>query len=226
MKTKSMSQIMLVLLVGAFSNRAQAAFSENSRRYLSSKDMFSVMMQKFPVLKDSSKAKSLSPYCWIANNQNLSVLGSVIPVTGKPASDLPSPGFVRWLGSCAAEIIRLQVEDLKAQPTKQSLWANYFPKAILTDNGEHGKAQTNLTRVLTMKWGDLTSEVQDEVILHAIEELIGPDSVVRELGFAKNSSELSKIVRRTLSGDEKAQLEQSIIQIYSALVMREEFLTY
>ncbi len=50
--------------------------------------------------------------------------------------------------------------------------------------------------------------------------------LVRELGFAKNSSELSKIVRRTLSGDEKAQLEQSIIQIYSALVMREEFLTY
>lgn len=207
------TRFLLFLSVALFASAASASFTENSRRYLSPKDIFTVWTQKFPILADSAKASQLNSACWMIGDGNSNVTGAVNPAVGKASVDTPPPGFVRWLGSCAHDIVMAQFQDLKAQTTRRSkLYGKYWPKEALDK--------------LDGKWSDLNPVVQTSIVRYAIEEMIGPEPVIKDLGFVKNMDELVKVVQAAATSDASLSVWDATAQIYLALSLREEFLTY
>src|SRR5262245_36235784 len=101
----------LILLNGV---SAHGAFLETSRRYLSPKDMFTLMTQKFPALNSPANVEKFNPTCWVVGRKNANVTGQVIPAIGVPATTQPGAGFVRWWASCSEKIVAMQFRDLKA----------------------------------------------------------------------------------------------------------------
>lgn len=193
--------------------QASASFSETSRRYLSPRDLFNVLGQKFPIM-NSEKVLTLKPTCWKIGS-NINLIGAVNPAVGSPAAELPVTGFVRWLGTCGGNLVKLQFEDLARRQTDENLWKQFFP--------ENFRAKYAST-FQTAKWNSLPEETRDEVLRYQIEMMIGPENVIKDLGFAGSTSDLLKVLKAAtaVGGTISEAAQLSMV----ALVLREEFISY
>ena len=136
----------ILILAMIFSNVASASFSENSKRYFSPKDMFTVLAQKFPVMADrahlsfNGATDTLPQNCWSLGYRNGTVTGLSLPAIGSPAAVTPGAGFVRWWGSCAERITQRQIFALNASPLNEALWQKFWNADLL--NKLRDKANT------------------------------------------------------------------------------------
>ena len=205
---------------------ANAAFTENSRRYLSPRDLFNVMAQKFPILRDQGKLKSgaLDLNCWAIVNSNENVLGVVNPALGKPAVELPPPGFVRWLGSCGHKIIALEMQDLVANQKDERLWEKYFPAQILDKFRDSADKKTHYHALPSATWGELDPSLKAAMLKYSVGEMIGPEAVIHDLGYAKCTQDLTDALTKTVT--DEMNIPDVLHNILLGLVLREEFLSY
>lgn len=215
--------LMSAMLTAATSS---AAFTQNARRYLAPKDIFILWTQKFPILTDAKKGRALNPQCWAINAGNLNVIGAVNPVLGKPSVESPAPGFVRWLGSCTAEIVSAELEDLKTKQTNEKLWHHFWPEEVLSRFRDTSSSETPYRLMAETAWSKLSQEMQKAVVRHVVEEWIGPEVVIKDLGFARNAAELNALVLATLPTDASLTMTEALKGILLATALREEFITY
>lgn len=192
-----------------------ASFSETSRRYLSPRDLFNVLGQKFPVVSNLPKIRTLKPTCWMIGDFNINLIGSVNPAVGAPAAAQPVTGFVRWLGTCGGSLVKLQFEELAAKPGNEKLWLRFFPE------GFRAKHASELDKT---NWSSLDQDERDSVLRYQIETLIGPDAVIKDLGFADGTEALLKVVQK--SAAQGTTISQAAQQSLLALILREEFISY
>ncbi|MGZ3722656.1 MAG: hypothetical protein ACXVA9_07000 [Bdellovibrionales bacterium] len=218
------SLILFALIV--FAGNVNAAFTENSRRYLHPRDIFNVMAQKFPVLTDRVKLKSygVDLGCWAITAENENVIGVVNPAIGKAAAELPPPGFVRWIGSCAHKVIAAQVNELFAQPRNEKLFARYFPADILKKYRDPVDKTQPYDKLLLTQWGKLDPKEQHSLLKFSVTEMIGPEPVIHDLGYAKNMNEVTEAISKTL--EDGLLLKDALHNILLSTMMREEFQTY
>jgi hypothetical protein len=205
---------------------AGAAFTENARRYLNPRDLFNVMVQKFPVLNNRAKIKAgkLEAGCWIILSTNENVIGVVNPAIGKPAVELPPPGFVRWLGSCGHKIITLEITDLMSQQKNEPLWGQYFPSEMLQKYRDPGDSVHPYHAFAEKTWADVDPKLRQALLEFSVKEMIGPEAVIHDLGYAKSMTDLTGSLAKTVDGN--LVLNDALHNILLATVLREEFLSY
>lgn len=230
-----MNKYLSLLVVGLFfGHGAQASFAENSRRYFSTKDMFSVLTQKFPVLNNPDrlqhvpmgKTEKIAPTCWAIGVRNESATGLTIPAIGAPAATAPGAAFVRWWSSCVDEIVRQQFEELKAKPSQQPLFAKYWAPELLLAFRDPNDTKNPYHRLQEETWDNLKPGQRFTQIRFLIEELIGPNAVITDLGFAKGIGDLTQTIQRVVPDDSPLKLSEANRKLITAIALREEFLTY
>lgn len=227
-----MSKWLLILLLsvpGAF-----ASFSENSRRYLSPKDMFTLLNQKFPVLQEKEHlaryylpSDKIPLSCWGLGLRNGNSSGLVLPAIGVPAASSPGTAFVRWWGSCADQIVHTQLmvlENLKL--ADQGLWSRYYAPEVIEKYRDKGNAKEPFHRLTTEKWKDLPPKLKQAQIRFLIEELIGPNAVVADLGFAKGIDDLAATIQTIVPDDSEMKISHVNRALLTGVILREEFITY
>lgn len=222
MKTRMFSALILAAatLFTLASQPAMAAFSETGRRYVSPRDVFNLLEQKFPVLKKVDVLKNVRPDCWSIQNRNATILGTVSPALGVPGIAQPSPGFVRWWGACADKVVSVQFANLKETKPTAALLGKYWPLELLQRHQQNG----DYANLWDQTWQDLKPADRQAILHHAIEEMIGPDVVVKDLGLVDSSDALVSLIEPTL--ESKDSVWKVTQQIYIALTLREEFLIY
>lgn len=213
----------LVLSLGA---QAHASFLQASKRYLAPKDMFTLLAQKFPVVHDVNVVGNLDKSCWMLGNKNTNVIGLTSPAIGAPATTQPGAGFVRWWGSCADTIIKAQFTQLAGKPTDEKLWQRFWEQGLLDRIRDAAKPDDPYHKVNSSKWESLGKKVRDNHVRYLIEEWIGPNAVVKDLGFAKGTEELMDILKAALGSSTTMTVKEANQTLILALVLREEFLTY
>lgn len=216
----------LILLFAAFQYSASASFLETSRRYLSAKDMFTVMAQKFPVLNNPLQVEKLNPTCWVVGQSNMNITGQVVPAIGVPAASQPGAGFVRWWASCAEKILNMQFKELEAKPADAKLWRRYWAPDVLDRFTDKNSPDSPFHKLATAKWANVIPKVRDDQVAFLIEEWIGPNAVIKDLGFAKGTNELAGILKGALDPASDLTFEQANQKLLLALMLREEFITY
>lgn len=217
---------LIFLSVLIWTLQAHASFSETSRRYLSPKDMFTLMSQKFPVLSDVQVVDSFDPSCWIIGSSNVNITGLVNPALSLPASTHPGAGFVRWWGSCGEKIIGLQFGQLAAKPANEKLWRRYWDQAVLDRFRDTGRPADPFHKLSSAKWTAMSEKMRGDHIRYLIEEWIGPNAVVKDLGIAKGTEELAEILKSVLGSTPGLTMQEANQKLILALVLREEFVTY
>lgn len=202
-----------------FSQMAVGSFDENSKRYLSPRDMFLLLEQKLPVMRDKERMDDAPQNCWAAGVRNQTVTGASIPALGKPSSGKPTAGFVRWWGTCVEALIELQNQQLVDSPKNKDLWARYFNPSLRT------KLKSS-REILGTKWKDLSEAEKNEQIRFLVEDWIGPDPVIKDLGFASGLEEVIARVRTALPETSNLNLLDANRRLGLAIMLREEFLVY
>lgn len=213
----------LILVVSQY---AGASFAEKNKRYLSTKDMFTLLTQKFPLLSNPNSVQTLKPSCWVIGSNNTNVTGLVNPAVGSPATTQPSAGFVRWWGSCAELIIKDQFTVLKNNPTFEKLWQRYWAPAVLDQLRDKSNVADPFHQLQEIEWKKVSNRTKDAQIRYLIEEFIGPNPVIRDLGFVKGTDELIGILKDTLDPNSTMTFSDANQKLILATLLREEFLTY
>jgi hypothetical protein len=228
-----LTKYLIILYLTLLTLDGHAAFTENSRRYLGPRDIFNLWAQKFPASIDPTKNTAVDASCWsvttpnmfgIPTTVNMNVIGAVNPAFGKPASALPPPGFVRWMSGCANSIVALQFSDLVAQPTNDLLWKKYFAPAIVAKYRDATNVQNPYHLLLETQWTVLSPDLKDALVRYSIEEMIGPEPVIQDLGIAKSIVDLVSLIESTLSS--AGSISDAAQKIWFATALREEFISY
>lgn len=207
--------IAVLLMAALLPSPSYASFSETSRRYVSPRDIFNLLHQKFPVVGDTAKIRKLKATCWAIGGFNMNLIGAVNPAVGAPAAEQPVTGFVRWLGTCGRELIQLQITQLKEKPDDVKLWSLYFPEGFVK------KYQAEIE---TKPWSSVPAEERRQVVKWQIENLIGPEAVIKDLGFAESASALADLVEKAVANE--GSIEAAAKTSLLALLLREEFISY
>lgn len=226
-----MNKWLVILILSSAS--AWGSFTENSRRYLSPKDMFSLLNQKFPVLKDKDQlARYFLPgpqiplSCWGLGLRNGNSTGLVLPAIGSPATATPGTAFVRWWGSCADLIVKKQFEVLSSKAHDEDLWRKYFADEILNKYRDKANPTQPYHRLKQVEWRTLTPKQKSAQIRFLIEELIGPNAIIADLGFAKGIDDLATIIQSAVADDSTLSIIDANQILITGVTLREEFITY
>lgn len=231
-----MNKIIFAALVSLLTTQsAVASFSENSRRYLSPKDMAALLVQKFPVLEKLDvlqRTKVASPgtvpaSCWAVGVRNGNASGLSLPAIGAPATTTPGAAFVRWWGSCADMIIAKQIEVLTTtKATDEALWQKYWTTELLNKYRDKKNASEPFHKFDKIPWSDLTVRQREMQTRFLIEEMIGPNGVIRDLGFVNGIDQLSSQIVKLIPDDSPLKLNAANRVLMTAITLREEFITY
>lgn len=226
-----MNKWLIVFLL--VSTQAFASFSENSRRYLSPKDMFTLLNQKFPVLKDKEQLATfymptdkIPVSCWALGLRNGNSTGLVLPAIGTPATSTPGTAFVRWWGSCADLIIKRQFEVLNLKGNDEALWGKFYAPEILGKYRDKSNPSQPFHQLSKEEWGRLSPKQKNTQIRFLIEELIGPNAVIADLGFAKGLDDLVAVIQSAVPDDSSLTINEANQIFLTGVVLREEFITY
>ncbi len=227
-----MNKWFIVFLI-FFSSQAFASFSENSRRYLSPKDMFTLLNQKFPVLQDKQHlAKYHFPSdqvplsCWGLGLRNGNSTGLVLPAIGAAATASPGTAFVRWWGSCVDQIVIKQFMALNLKANDEGLWKKFYAPEILDRYRDKGNVKEPFHRLTSVEWKDLPPNLKQVQIRFLIEELIGPNPVIADLGFAKGIDDLAATIQSIVPDDSNLKISHATQALITGVTLREEFITY
>lgn len=234
-----MSKCVFIFLLLFATQNSSASFRENSRRYLSPKDMATLLLQKFPVVGDIDQVDKYKDRrgryiaeggvpvsCWGVGLRNSSATGVTIPAVGAPATTEPGAAFVRWWGYCADKVVAKQMAMLSLRPADEPLWRKYWLQELLTKFRDKKKPADPFHKFNEIPWSDLTSAQRHRQIRFLIEEMIGPNAVVAEAGFAKGIDDLAAQIRKIVPDDSPLMLNEVNRTLITAVALREEFITY
>ncbi len=217
--------IVLITALSLWAGPASASFAPNAKRYLSSKDFFSLLTQKFPILTDANQRWTLGESCVFLGKDNSNPVGLINPATGTPASMTPTAGSVRWLGSCVEKVATQQTK-IFSNSANEKLWTKYWSQELLNKFRDKNSPHNPYHQFSTLEWRDLTPRQREWQIRFLIEEFIGPNPVIADLGLVKGSDELTAIIAQVLPDDSNLKLNAANVQLMMAVTLREEFISY
>ena len=215
------NRLWLLVILLAVTGSLQAAFDTNQMRYLSPFDILQTQKTLFPVTADSNA--KVAQNCQELDVSNRSVIGDNQPVTGKPAIAHPSGGFMRWYATCLTEYIQASTQQArdyfdagkKTAPVAY-LWGPKFLGWIQT--------QTRRGTGWDMSWKHLPAIERETFLNYQIERMIGPETVITDLGLCKSQRELRVLMEKTF--EESETVNSALQKSMFFLGMRDEFLTY
>jgi len=222
------SAVLLLLFVA---HTASASFLETSKRYVSPKDMFTLLAQKFPLLNEP-KAQTIKNSCWVIGGNNVigggntNLIGLVNPALGVPAITQPSSGFVRFWGDCADRIVNNQFHELTLKPADEQLWRRFWAQSILDRFRDRTKPADPFHKLKTLDWDGLSNRNKDDQIRFLVEEFIGPNAVIADMKLVKGTDELVELIKQSITGGAGVKIFDANKQVILAVILREEFITY
>jgi hypothetical protein len=216
---------LIVFILIFFAGSSFAAFKQQSRRYLAPRDFSQILTQKFPVMNGLIDTIPLGE-CQMISMKNRGLLGTVSPALGTPNTENPTPNFVRWLGSCVTKIAQAQFVFLQAHPKNLSDWRRYWPPSVLNHFKDAGDSNQPFHRLNETDWSTLSLIQKAEIVSFNIESMIGPESVLKDLGQVKSMSELVDRIRSIVDQTPGKTVFQATEQIVVAVALREEFISF
>lgn len=221
-------KLLLLLLAFAISPATWASFSETNKRYLAPRDLFNLLEQKFPVIKIKPKLEEvLSGDCWAITNTNRNSLGVVQPATGRASYSKPGANFVGLLTKCVTRILNLQFSELRELAETNSLWQKYYPAQFLDLFRGPNKGEEGLKLLYKKPWQEVATKDRNQIVTHAIYEMLGPEPLLKEMGFINGSqSLLSDINQAPFIKEEQLAIVEITMKIYLFLALRDEFYKY
>lgn len=216
----------IIMLLSVFSCLSHASFTENTRRYLSPKDIMALWAQKFPQVTQLEYGQQSSASCWSIGSGNVNLTGAVNPAIGKPSVNAPPPGYVRWIGSCTNQIVFAQFQELKIQGKNEKLWRKYFPLDLLNKYRNKADAEQPFQKFFQSQWSTLSLDEQKSLITFSIEEMIGPEPVLKDLGYVKSMGDMMSLIQNATKDFSQYSVEAMMQRVLLATTLREEFITY
>ena len=221
-----MKHLQILILLLTLCGTSHASFSQNTRRYLSPKDIMALWSQKFPQTTKIEYATYNHRGCWMIGAQNVNFLGVVNPAIGSPAVLAPPAEYVRWLGTCTSQILAAQFKVLLSHGKDEKLYRKYFPNALL-EKYQDGTDPDHAFKALTGKiWSELSEEEQRSLILFSVEEMIGPEPVLKDMGFVKDMAEMVVLIQNSIKPFAQSEVSAVLQKVLLATALREEFITY
>lgn len=200
-----------------FASVSQAAFEQTSQRYLSGKDYFLVFKSHFQVVKDGQFSQEKS--CMKFTDSTEGLLGFSSPALGRPSSPKPTPAFVTWYSRCTMAIVKAEFAQIKANNFSSKLLSKFTPKALISSPPKAGFEKT--------PWNALSPKLQDSVLSHLINEFIGPEEILQDLGWSDSPERYAESIRKSVeSKSENLTLWEALQGITITLMLREEFIRY
>lgn len=200
------------------------SFAERQVRYMAPYDLIQLMNRSFPV-----DLTFVLPDCKELTESNRALIGDSAPGTGSPIFDQPSSNFVRWYSGCILERIQsfawgAMNDSAKSAPGEVEVLFFGSHLANLAVQWASEKNQSRL-RFYMGKFDQLSSEAQDELLIHHIERLIGPSEVIGDFGYFKTSEDLARFLLESIRGQDldivKATEKASFL-----IALRDEYLSY
>lgn len=208
-----MKKLICFLLLGT--SIAHGSFEETARRYMSGPEIMLSLAEYIPM------AKNVDEKCNKLQQSNHTASGSNSPASGEPVSPTVNEATVQWISACIKSILINPTNfDEKNPPDRylgevgfQILQEKYKPVAPLY-GGFYGL------------WSTWTPPEQTALIQSMVKSVLGPDEVIKDFGFAKDSNEIVQKIKVITDKMQDKAVHQVAHIIFLNLVLRDEFLSY
>lgn len=215
-----MQKFALTLLLTLGALKAQAAFEENARRYLSAQEIIQTLQVVFDLMPD----------CLQVTATNSSMLGVNSPTTGNPIAPSPTQSTVQWVAVCVSNATSrfmlpaqfpLAYEKLKVLIGPEAIAALKTPVPGLPN---YDADQVFSYRILS-RWTDLPATVRSKMVANMVLVVLGSDEVINDFGLIDPNLMRSKIEGYASDKPDLTVIE--MIKFISVnLSVRDEFLSY